>query len=127
MSTKTNPVVKSTKSPAELPRINWDKIANAKFSTVLDAYKDPRQKKNEDGNDYMIRLTKREDAIAKRASRVVETLTKVGAPAEQIAEAENRALCYRAVPVMTLGKVSVPVNGRLGRALSLLAATKVPE
>jgi hypothetical protein len=126
MSTQTVPVIKSTKSPAELPRIDWGKVSRAKVETVLVDLKAPVQRKNEDGSDYMVRLTKREDAIAKRASRVVETLTKVGAPAEQISEAESRALCYRAVPVMTLGKVAVPVNGRLGRALSLLAA-KVPE
>jgi hypothetical protein len=126
MSMNTVPVVKATKSPAPLPSLDWSRIASARVSTVLVDHVAPRQRKSEDGNDYAVRLAKREDDIARRASRLVDTLLAAGAPAEHVKEAESRALCYRAVPVMTLGKVSVPVNGRLGRALSLLAA-KVPE
>ncbi len=124
MSTRTVPVVKSAKSTSGL--LDWNKVASAKVSTVLVDHQAPRQKRSEDGNDYMVRVRKAADAIASRAERIAETLAKVGAPVERVEEAKNRALCYRAVPVMTLGKVSVPVNGRLGRALSLLAA-KVPE
>lgn len=125
----TVPAVKaatSTSKPQTAPlALDWSKVHGAKLALAHVGHKSPKRFKRDSDESYDTRFRRAEDRIIASAARLRDAAIDAGASGEVASLVESRALVGRAAPVVRVGKVTVPANGKLGRAIALLSIDPV--